>query len=337
MDNEEHVKALDNLGLYSTPWDGDPSKDRDKFIGGSDVGTILGVNKFKSPYVLFLEKTGKIEPENVDDKLQVRLGHKMEQVVAEIYEEETGTKVQKSNRSYRSKKYPFLVGHIDRKLVGSKKGLEIKTTSSWNKTDYKEGEIPPSHFYQCMFYMMITGIHDWDIATLRDNNEFYVMHVSWNEEIASEILHECIEFWKCVESGVWDKPIDGSINTETAIGKAFPCNVDMIPQENLPVTIENRVDVIGSYFELVQSIKQLETTKKSVENELKAILGNNQVGFIGDEYKVTWIPKKRSAGIDIDKLKEDHPEINIEKYRKPQIEYREFKIAKIKKKEIKGE
>ena len=78
MDNEEHFKALDNLGLYSTPWDGDPSKDRDKFIGGSDVGTILGVNKFKSPYVLFLEKTGKLEPENIDNKLQVKLGHKME-------------------------------------------------------------------------------------------------------------------------------------------------------------------------------------------------------------------------------------------------------------------
>ena len=86
-------ELIENLKLYSEPWNGDPSEGRNSFIGGSDVGTILGVNKFKSPYVLFLEKTGKLEPENIDNKLQVKLGHKMEQVVAELYEEETGIKL----------------------------------------------------------------------------------------------------------------------------------------------------------------------------------------------------------------------------------------------------
>ncbi len=34
-------------------------EDRKKGIGGSDVGTILGLNKWKSPYQLWLEKQDK--------------------------------------------------------------------------------------------------------------------------------------------------------------------------------------------------------------------------------------------------------------------------------------
>ncbi|HFC9341278.1 TPA: YqaJ viral recombinase family protein, partial [Enterococcus hirae] len=36
-------------------------EDRKKGIGGSDVATVLGLNKYKSPYQLWLEKTGQIE------------------------------------------------------------------------------------------------------------------------------------------------------------------------------------------------------------------------------------------------------------------------------------
>ncbi|TGY23723.1 endonuclease, partial [Enterococcus hirae] len=32
-------------------------EDRKRGIGGSDVATVLGLNKYKSPYQLWLEKT----------------------------------------------------------------------------------------------------------------------------------------------------------------------------------------------------------------------------------------------------------------------------------------
>ncbi len=35
-------------------------EDRKKGIGGSDVGQFLGLNKWKSPYQLWLEKTGQV-------------------------------------------------------------------------------------------------------------------------------------------------------------------------------------------------------------------------------------------------------------------------------------
>ena len=37
-------------------------KTRDLGIGGSDAAVIMGMNSYKSPYQLWMEKTGQVEP-----------------------------------------------------------------------------------------------------------------------------------------------------------------------------------------------------------------------------------------------------------------------------------
>ena len=37
----------------------DFTQDRSKYIGGSDIGAILGLSPFKSPLAVWMEKTGK--------------------------------------------------------------------------------------------------------------------------------------------------------------------------------------------------------------------------------------------------------------------------------------
>lgn len=43
-------------------------KQRNKGIGGSDAGIILGVNKYKSPYTLWAEKSSLLESEDVQSE-----------------------------------------------------------------------------------------------------------------------------------------------------------------------------------------------------------------------------------------------------------------------------
>ncbi len=47
-------------------------KDRNKGIGGSDAGSVLGLNPWKSAYTLWCEKTGKIT--NNEDNEAMRQG-----------------------------------------------------------------------------------------------------------------------------------------------------------------------------------------------------------------------------------------------------------------------
>lgn len=325
---------IKKLHFYSETFDGDVTKGRNTFIGGSDVGTILGCNPYKSAYELFLEKTGQIERENIDDKLQVKLGHKMEQIVAELYEEETGEKVQRSNKSFKCKEYPFLVGHIDRKLKGKKKGLEIKTTSSFNKTDYAEGEIPPSHYYQCLFYMMVTGMHDWDICTLRDNHSLYITHVAWDEELANDMLDKILWFWNCVETKEWKQGLDGSDSTTQALEKAYPPE-KAVDNANALISLHtnNLPMELADYENVVDTLKELEEVKKSFENEIKKAMGNSEYAVLDDKYAITWKTFSRSGGYDTKKFLSEHPNSELgKKYKKPDTQYRRFTIKEIKKK-----
>ena len=324
---------VNNLTLYTTSFDGDVTKDRDTFIGGSDVGTILGVNKFKSAYELYLEKTGQIEPKNLDDKLQVKLGHKMEQVVAELYEEQENCKVKKSNRSYRCKEYPFLVGHIDRKVFKKKKGLEIKTTSSFNKTDYEDGEVPPTHYYQCMFYMMLTGLRDWDLCTLRDNRELFVTHIKWNSQIAEDMLDRILSFWECVEKKEWNQEIDGTDGTTNAIERLYPES-----KENTLALINNEtITTVEEYNEAKKAIADLQEIVNAFENEVKTVMQNSEQAIVDNRYKVVWKTTTRSGGYDVKKYLSDHPNSELVKYKKEDTQYRRFSIKEIPQaKEIEG-
>ncbi len=65
--------------------------DRRKGIGGSDVATILGLNKWKSPYQLWLEKTSQIDLEHTESE-PAYWGNVLEEVVAKEFQERTGKK-----------------------------------------------------------------------------------------------------------------------------------------------------------------------------------------------------------------------------------------------------
>ena len=68
---------------------------RELGIGSSEVGTILGVNPFETPYQLWLRKKGMTPP--VEENEAMRAGHILEGAVARYFEEETGRQVIKSS------------------------------------------------------------------------------------------------------------------------------------------------------------------------------------------------------------------------------------------------
>ena len=98
-------------------------------LGGSDVATILGLNPYKTPYQLWLEKTGRVEPDDLSDNFAVKRGNDMEALVAKWFSDETGETVHRVNSTLRKEEHPYLLGHIDRRIVGKKEGLECKTAN----------------------------------------------------------------------------------------------------------------------------------------------------------------------------------------------------------------
>ena len=93
--------------------------DRRKGIGGSDVAAIMGLNKWKSAYQIWLEKTGQVGLSESDSE-PAYWGTVLEEVVAKEFAVRTGKKVRRRNQVFEHPEYPFLRANIDRDVVGEK-------------------------------------------------------------------------------------------------------------------------------------------------------------------------------------------------------------------------
>jgi len=269
-------------------------ENRKGYIGGSDIGTIMGVNQWKSPYTLWAEKTGLIEPEDISEKDAVWFGVKDESTVAELFTIRSGLKVRKSNFAYGCKEYPYLRGHVDRIAAKGKWGLEIKTTSSWNKTKYDEGEIPESHYWQCMFYMFLTGWDTWYLATRRDNR-FYMTKISRDDEAIERMLDACEDFWNHVQSGE-PVEIDGSDSTQETLEQMYPEE-----HQGETVNLDSQEDTLLALLALGLKEKEIKELKTKYQNEIKAVLGEAEKGETG-QFTVSW--KANAKGTRVFRLVE---------------------------------
>lgn len=318
----EHERG-ENLTYTKRPFTS-VTEERNKYIGGSDAGTIMGVNPWKSAYTLWLEKTGQIEVPDISNKLSVWFGTEEEEIVAKRFCLETGKQVRKSNLQYSCVEYPFLVGHVDRMVVGEDAGLECKTTSAWNKTDYQEGEIPPSHYWQCMHYMLVTGKTKWYIATKRDNTGFYYVYIERNEEAIEALLQAEIDFWQCVQTNTAPE-IDSSKSTSESLNEQY----EEI-EDSIDLTLEGEYsDKCMMIMKIDEQIKELESTKTGLQNEIKSRMGEYSLATLNG-FKTIWKTQNRST-LDSKKLKVDYPDI-YERYKK-ESSTRIFKITKMKEEE----
>lgn len=282
------------LKLTKKKWDGDPSANRNLFIGGSDIGAIMGVNPWKSAYTLWAEKSGRIEPEDISNKEAVWWGTNMEDLVAKRfamkYEEATGEKIKlyKPMVSFSTKEYPYLVGHVDRLFRGKKIGLECKTTSARNKTNYAEGEIPPMHYCQCQFYMVMTGYEEWYLATKRDS-EFYVTKIDRNDEFIEDMLNTAEQFWRMVQEGI-EPDIDDSESTADTINQMYPESIQAVMDlSDYRQTVESRITV-------QRQIRSLESIKRQCDSVIKSAMGDCE-SAVCDEYKISW--KVNKSGVRV--------------------------------------
>lgn len=138
--------------------------ERRKGLGGSDAAAILGMNPYRSPLAVYMDKIG-IAPEILDNEA-IRQGRDLEQYVAERFCEDTGRKVRRCNRILQHPEYPWMLANIDRDVVGEDAGLECKTTSPYNKTPFDQGDVPAPYYWQCQHYMAVTGAKSWYLAVL---------------------------------------------------------------------------------------------------------------------------------------------------------------------------
>jgi putative phage-type endonuclease len=143
---------------------------RNRGIGGSDVGAIVGLNKWKSALDIYLDKTGR--GKEYQENESAYWGNTLEEVVAREFEKRTGKKLKRRNAILQHPEYTFMLANVDRLLIGEKAGFEAKTVSAYGAEEWEGEEIPESYVLQCMHYMIVTGLKKWYIACLIGGQKF---------------------------------------------------------------------------------------------------------------------------------------------------------------------
>lgn len=290
-------------------------------IGGSDAGTILGVNKWKSKTQLFFEKTNPEMIQEISNDA-IHFGNVLEDVVAEEFAVRTGKKVRRDNRMLRHPEHHFMMANLDRVVVGEKALLECKTTSQYNKEQWEDDNVPAQYLCQIQHYMAVTGFEKAYIAVLIGGQSFIWKEIQRDDELIQIIIDAEKDFWENnVQANVIPE-IDGSEATSDFINHMYQ-DID-----NEEIELGSEADTLMKAIESIkEDIKEQQQLQKKYENQLKDSLGHNTAGKTA-AYLATWKQQTR-RNLDKKALEEKYGKEVIDQFYK-ESEYRVLRIKQIK-------
>ncbi|MEK5070749.1 YqaJ viral recombinase family nuclease [Sporosarcina sp. FSL K6-1508] len=251
-------------------------------IGGSDVSAIAGLNKWKSPVGVYLDKIGA-SPDEDSAGEAAYWGNVMEDVVAQEFSIRTGLRVRRRNAILKHPEYPFMLANVDRLIVGKREGLECKTASEYLKGSWEDEEIPAAYLLQIQHYMAVTGYDAWHIAVLIGGNKFLYKKVERDEELINYLITIEKNFWK--ENVLKQIPpmFDGSDASVDLLKALYP--------ESVPDSEVQLPGDAGTFIEALDEIsvelKSMELQKKEYENQIKDMMKDNEKAYSG-ERTITW-------------------------------------------------
>lgn len=277
---------------------------RKKYIGGSDAGAVVGLNPYSSPYALWAEKTGRVP--GFEGNLTTTVGSYLEDLVARLFEEETGKKVRREKATIVNDAYPFACADLDRVLVGEKAFLEIKTTNSLPAMKkIRGGEFPEQWWAQIVHYCAVTECDKAFLAVLVNCRELKIFELERDEAEIKALMDAEAAFWELIEK---DTPpaVDGSEATTEALttiyGDSAPGTVELFGRETL----------LDEYETIKRQQKALGERREEIENIIKLDLGQNEKGVCG-RWTVSWKSSERRT-LNAKALQAAHPEYNLEPY-----------------------
>ena len=276
-------------------------RERQKGIGGSDVGAILGVNKYKTAFEVYIEK---IEPitEVKEQSESAYFGDIFEEVVAKEFEKRTGKKVRRDTRHFKHKDHPFMVANIDRRVVGENAILECKTANQFLSKEWDGEEIPASYLLQVQHYLAVTGAEKGYIAVLIGGQRFLWREVNRDEELIEIIIEQEKQFWKMVQDKT-PPALDGSSAAENYLKEKYK---QAESEKAIELGFEYK-DKIKTYLEKKEQLKVFKTEVQELENQIKFEIGSAEYAY-APGYSLSW-KNVSSEKVDPKKLKSEYPEV----------------------------
>jgi putative phage-type endonuclease len=287
----------------------DFSVDRSKYIGGSDIGAILGLSRYRTPLQVWMEKTGKETKKT--DSLPLRFGSFAEEFVASEYARSTGFELLHDESSYTHPSFSFMSAHIDRFVLNDggnaalpARILECKTANPFATSEWGEigsDQVPMSYLCQCIWYMAITDINHTDLAVLFGNSDFRIYEIARDLELEELVIQKAEDFWHKYVLKDIPPPTNNEQDCQILFNKGDSTKTVKANQETLGLT--KRLHFLNS--EIAAYEKEISGIKQVIMNQM----GEAETLAFENEVLATWKSPKPSNRLDAKKLELEHPEL----------------------------
>ncbi len=170
-------------------------------IGGSDMPIILGLSSYKTPYQLYLEKTGILNTEDEMTDPQY-WGHQLETLVRDEFAKRNNVKIETPNTIIHPF-YEFLRANVDGLIPELNAVLEVKCSSSFMSHLWGEDGsdvIPMQYLVQVAHYCAVTNSDSAYIAVLIGGNDYREYKYVRNMQLENQVIESARKFWECVQT-----------------------------------------------------------------------------------------------------------------------------------------
>lgn len=321
-------------------------------ISASDVSSILGLNPYRKPIDVWVDKTNTEPFEEQEETEQQALGHVFEKYLSDYYCKKAPPGVRR--RVYEPKqtlqhphiewafatpdRFLFEVPSATRLPLGLKalattgkasRLLEIKLVGpfaikNWIADIYDTDEemeesdrIPMYVFCQCQWQMLVTGYRRVDVVAMLGGTKLRIFEIPYDKEFVDNALTICEDFRKNFILPKIEPRPDGSNQYREYLSQKYPCNLD----KNMIEATEAAHSLAIDYSQLGVAEKEIKTKREKLSQMLKDIIGVND-GIKGDWGTVTW--RLGRGRVDYKKLVSDFnlKDSDLDKYRNPSRTFR---------------
>ena len=235
---------------------------RSQHIGASDVAALFDMSPFTTLWQLWMEKSGKLPPEDLSDNKSVQAGTFLESGIANWAAHRWDMKIEKVVDYYTADDCPGMGASLDFQTDGGHP-VEIKWSAHGDGWEYEGDTItcaPDNYVLQVLHQMACTGAeYGWLIALIR--NEPRRMKVPRSVEIILKIKSHVAKFWDSVRAGE-EPPVDFDKD-----GEAVVRLLDFVPMSEVTLTTEH-AHLFQTYLENAAVEKEAKAKKDAAKTEL---------------------------------------------------------------------
>ena len=259
---------------------------RRKGIGGSDAAAILGLDPFKTPLAVYLDKRGELPDDDAGEAAE--WGNRLEPMVAAAVTERVNAQradegkppvvVRRRKAILQHPSRDWMLANIDREILKHEDGpavMECKTTGYWMARQWEdEGDTLPDRYHvQTQHYLAVTGRRHALIAVLIAGQRLVFEWVQRDEALIGALLEVEEAFWQRVVEG---NPPPAMADDKERVKALYP----HAPEGSTVVLPREAADLLREFNAAKAAAKAVKERVDRCEARVRQLIGDAEAAFL---------------------------------------------------------